>query len=68
MRDTTDKIKMDVARKAEMREKLMSSTAKTTELPRHNVKKKVVTTVLVRRNRTFIFRKKFMGTVDRRRH
>lgn len=47
MRDTTDKIKMDVARKAEMREKLMSSTAKTTELPRHNVKKKVVTTVLV---------------------
>lgn len=40
MRDTTEKIKMDVARKAEMREKLMSSTAKTTELPRHNVKKK----------------------------
>ena len=47
MRDTTDKIKMDVARKAEIREKLMSSTAKTTELPRHNVKKKVITTVLV---------------------
>lgn len=47
MRDTSDKIKMDVARKAEMRGKLMSSPAKTTELPKHNVKKKVVTTLII---------------------
>ena len=33
MRDTTDKIKMDVARKAEMREKLMSSTARLLSYP-----------------------------------
>ena len=47
MRDTTDKIKMDMTRKTAMREKLLSSPAKTTTIPRNNVKKKVVTTILV---------------------
>ena len=47
MRDTSDKIKMDVSRKEAMREMLLASPAVTTELPKHNVKKKAVTILLV---------------------
>ena len=47
MRDTSDKIKMDVSRKNEMREKLLSSPAKTTELPRNKTKKRALTVILV---------------------
>jgi hypothetical protein len=47
MRDTSDKIKMDVSRKNEMREKLLSSPAKTTELPKNKTKKRALTVILV---------------------
>ena len=47
MRDTSDKIKMDVSRKAEMREKLLSSPAVTTELPKHKTNKKALTIILI---------------------
>ena len=47
MRDTSDKVKMDVSRKEAMREMLLASPAVTTELPKHNVKKKAVTILLV---------------------
>ena len=43
MRDTSDKIKMDVSRKNEMREKLMSSTAKRTA-PRSSTARCTATT------------------------
>ena len=47
MRDTSDKIKMKESRKMEMREKLLSSPAVTTEIPKHNTKKRTVTILLV---------------------
>ena len=47
MRDTSDKIKMDVSRKMDMRERLLSSPAVTTEIPRKTSKKKAVTLILV---------------------
>ena len=47
MRDTSDKIKMDVSRKEAMREMLLSSPAITTELPRNKTKKRALTVILV---------------------
>ena len=47
MRDTSDKIRMDVSRKMEMRNMLMSAPAEVTEMPKKNTKKKAVTVLLV---------------------
>ena len=47
MRDTSDKIRMEVSRKMEMRNMLMSAHAEVTEMPKKNTKKKAVTIILV---------------------
>ena len=47
MRDTSDKIRMDVSRKMEMRNMLMSAPAEVTEMPKKNTKKKAVTILLI---------------------
>ena len=47
MRDTSDKIRMEVSRKMEMRNMLMSAPAEVTEMPKNNTKKKAVTVILV---------------------
>ena len=47
MRDTSDKIRMEVSRKMEMRNMLMSAPAEVTEMPKKSTKKKAVTVILV---------------------
>lgn len=47
MRDTSDKIRMEVSRKMEMRNMLMSAPAEVTEMPKKSTKKKAVTILLV---------------------
>ena len=47
MRDTSNKIRMEVSRKMEMRNMLMSAPAEVTEMPKNNTKKKAVTVILV---------------------
>ena len=47
MRDTSDKIRMEVSRKMEMRNMLMSAPAEVTEMPKNKTKKKAVTILLI---------------------